>query len=201
MPSEQSRKRRSIRRMLEPQSIAVVGATPRPQYGGRFLRSVLEAEDKVRVYPVNPRYPDIMGVRCYASLSELPESPDLVGVIVPYHQVLPVLNQSAEAGAGAAVVVSAGFAERGKRRTQPSSGRNRPVRSPLRAPGLRPQLSWHRQCNHRRLAKLPRTRPKPPTRARRPRLPERRHRLRPPHHPRHGTRPRLFPRHLHRQRG
>ena len=113
MPSQTDPKRESIRRMLEPRSIAVVGATPRPQYGGRFLRSVLEAQDKVRVYPVNPRYREILGVPCYASLADLPESPDLVGVIVPYHQVLPVLKQSADAGAGAAVVVSAGFAERG----------------------------------------------------------------------------------------
>ena len=113
MPSEESRKRQSIRRMLEPASIAVVGATPRPQYGGRFLRSVLESKDKVRVYPVNPRYQEILGVPCYPSLADLPESPDLVGIIVPYHQVLSVLKQSADVGAGAAIVVSAGFAERG----------------------------------------------------------------------------------------
>ena len=98
MPSEESRKRQSIRRMLEPASIAVVGATPRPQYGGRFLRSVLESHDRVRVYPVNPRYQEILGVPCYPSLAELPESPDLVGIIVPYHQVLPVLKQSADVG-------------------------------------------------------------------------------------------------------
>ena len=137
MLSEQLRKRQSIRRMLEPASIAVVGATPRPQYGGRFLRSVLEAQDKVRVYPVNPRYQDILDVRCYPSLSELPESPDLVGVIVPYQQVLPVLKQSAEAGAGAAVVVSAGFAERGseeRNRLQEEIGRFA-VRSGLRVCG------------------------------------------------------------------
>ena len=118
MPSQHDRKRESIRRMLEPRSIAVVGATPRPQYGGRFLRSVLEAQDKVRVYPVNPRYQEVLGVPCYSSLADLPETPDLVGIIVPYHQVLPVLKQSADVGAGAAVVVSAGFAERG------SEGRN-----------------------------------------------------------------------------
>ena len=116
MPSQQSRKRQSIRRMLEPASIAVVGATPRPQYGGRFLRSVLESRDRVRIYPVNPRYQEILGVPSYPSLADLPESPDLVGVIVPYHQVLPVLKQSADAGAGAAVVVSAGFAERGNQK-------------------------------------------------------------------------------------
>ena len=113
MPSQHDRKRESIRRMLEPRSIAVVGATPRPQYGGRFLRSVLEAQDKVRVYPVNPRYQEVLGVPCYSSLADLPETPDLVGIIVPYHQVLPVLKQSADVGAGAAIVVSAGFAERG----------------------------------------------------------------------------------------
>ncbi len=113
MPSQHDRKRQSIRRMLEPTSIAVVGATPRPQYGGRFLRSVLEAQDKVKVYPVNPRYQEVLGIPCYPTLADLPETPDLVGIIVPYHQVLPVLKQSAEIGAGAAVVVSAGFAERG----------------------------------------------------------------------------------------
>ena len=113
MQADHLAKRESIRRMLDPASIAVVGATPRPQYGGRFLRSVLEAQDRVRVYPVNPRYEEILGVSCYASLADLPESPDLVGVIVPYHQVLPVLKQAADVGAGAAIVVSAGFAERG----------------------------------------------------------------------------------------
>ena len=113
MPSQTDPKHESIRRMLEPRSIAIVGATPRPQYGGRFLRSVLEAKDRVRIYPVNPRYEEILGIPCYASLADLPEPPDLVGIIVPYHQVLPVLKQSADVGAGAAVVVSAGFAERG----------------------------------------------------------------------------------------
>ena len=122
MPYEESRKRQSIRQMLEPASIAVVGATPRPQYGGRFLRSVLESQDKVRIYPVNPRYQEILGVPCYPSLSDLPESPDLVGIIVPYHQVLPVLKQSADVGAGAAIVVSAGFAERGQPGRKRSSG-------------------------------------------------------------------------------
>ena len=115
MPSQTDPMRESIRRMLEPRSIAVVGATPRPQYGGRFLRSVLEAKDRLRIYPVNPRYQETLGVPCYASLADLPESPDLVGIIVPYHQVLPVLKQSADVGAGAAVVVSAGFAERGNK--------------------------------------------------------------------------------------
>ena len=102
----------SIHRMLNPASIAVVGATPRLQYGGRFLNSVLRSAEGVRVYPVNPRYDEVMGVKCYPSLSDLPEAPDLVGIIVPYHQVLDVLKECARCGAGSAIVISAGFAER-----------------------------------------------------------------------------------------
>ena len=109
----EAKKHDSIRRMLNPTSIAVVGATERLQYGGRFIRSVLQAQDKVKVFPVNPRYQELLGVKCYPSLSDLPESPDLVGIIVPYDRVLPVLRESAEVGAASAIIVSAGFSERG----------------------------------------------------------------------------------------
>jgi len=102
----------SIHKMLHPRSIAVVGATPRMQYGGRFLAAALQAKDRVRVYPVNPRYEEIQGVKSYPTVSDLPESPDLVGIVVPYDQVLEVLQESHRKGAGAAIVISAGFAER-----------------------------------------------------------------------------------------
>ena len=44
-----------IQKMLNPRSIAVVGATPRMQYGGRMLAAGLKAKSRVDVYPVNPR--------------------------------------------------------------------------------------------------------------------------------------------------
>lgn len=103
----------SIHKMLNPESIAVVGATQRMQYGGRFLNAALKARGRVRVYPVNPRYDEIMGVKSYPSVSDLPESPDLVGIVVPYNQVLDVLKESHQKGAKAAIVISAGFSERG----------------------------------------------------------------------------------------
>jgi acetate---CoA ligase (ADP-forming) len=103
----------SIHRMLNPSSIAVVGATPRLQYGGRFLRAALQAGDRIRVYPVNPRYDEIMGVKSYPSLQDVPEAPDVVGIVVPYHQVMPTLEECVQKRAGSAIVISAGFAERG----------------------------------------------------------------------------------------
>lgn len=102
----------SIDSMLNPKSVAVVGATPRMQYGGRFLNAMLKAKDRVNIYPVNPRYDEIMGVQSYPSVSDLPEAPDLVGIVVPYHQVLNVLQESHEKGARSAIVISAGFSER-----------------------------------------------------------------------------------------
>jgi acetyltransferase len=102
----------SIDRMLNPKSVAVVGATPRMQYGGRFLNAMLKAQDRVNVYPVNPRYDEIMGIRSYPSVSDLPEAPDLVGIVVPYHQVLNILQESHAKGAKSAIVISAGFSER-----------------------------------------------------------------------------------------
>src|SRR4051794_21549543 len=103
----------SIHKILNPRSIAIVGATPRMQYGGRFLAASLKARDRIRVYAVNPRYDEIMGVKSYASVTDLPEAPDLVGIVVPWDQVLDVLRESHAKGAGSAIVISAGFAERG----------------------------------------------------------------------------------------
>ena len=104
----------SIDRMLNPASIAVVGATPRMQYGGRFLAAAMGSMERgVNVYPVNPRYEEVQGLQCYPSVSALPEAPDVVGIVVPYHAVLDTLRESHEKGAKSAIVISAGFAERG----------------------------------------------------------------------------------------
>src|SRR5690242_4704442 len=103
----------SIDKMLNPRSIAIVGATPRMQYGGRFLAAALKAKDRVRVYAVNPRYDEIMGEKSYRSVTDLPEAPDVVAIVVRWDQVMDVLRESHAKGAGSAIVISAGFAERG----------------------------------------------------------------------------------------
>ncbi len=54
----------SIETMLHPRSIAIVGASQRLQYGGRFLNNLIETKYNGRLYPINPKYDEIMGVRC-----------------------------------------------------------------------------------------------------------------------------------------
>src|SRR5256885_12859674 len=104
----------AIHKMLNPRSIAIVGATPRLQYGGRFLAAALKARDRVRVYPVNPNYDEIQGAKSYPTVADLPEGPDLVAVVVPYDQVLDVLEACHAKGAASAIVISAGVAGRGE---------------------------------------------------------------------------------------
>ena len=104
---------RSIHKMLNPRSIAVVGASPKGGYGGRLLNAVLKCKDRVKIYPVNPNYDEIAETKCYRSIADLPEAPDLVGIVVPYDKVLPVMKECHAKKAGSAIVISAGFAERG----------------------------------------------------------------------------------------
>src|SRR5688572_27778841 len=103
----------AIDRMLNPRSIAIVGASAKGGYGGRLLNAVLKAKDRVNVYPVNPNYEEISGVRSYPSIAALPEAPDLVGIVVPYTKVLGVLEECHAKKAGSGIIISAGFAERG----------------------------------------------------------------------------------------
>ncbi len=103
----------SIHTMLNPKSLAIVGATPRQQYGGRMLNAALKMKGRVNVYAVNPKYDEILGVKSYKSITELPETPDVVAVVVPYNHVLATLKEAHAKGTRAAIVISAGFSERG----------------------------------------------------------------------------------------
>ena len=103
----------SIHTMLNPRSLAIVGATPRQQYGGRMLNAALKMKGRVNVYAVNPKYDEILGEKSWKSISDLPETPDVVAVVVPYQHVLSTLQEAHAKGTRAAIVISAGFAERG----------------------------------------------------------------------------------------
>jgi len=104
---------KSIETMLQPQSIAVIGATPRLQYGGRFLNNLLETRYSGRLYPINPKYEEIMGVRCYPDISSLPEAPDLAGIIIPAEKTIDILEECAKKGVKTGVIIAGGFAELG----------------------------------------------------------------------------------------
>jgi len=101
--------------VFRPSSVAVIGASNKPGKVGTYLfRNILEAGFKGVVYPVNPSSKSVSGVRCYSSIEELPETPDLGVVIVPAPTVGDVIDQLGKAGARGAVIISAGFRELGE---------------------------------------------------------------------------------------
>lgn len=109
---EAEAERASLRVVLAPQSIAVVGASRNPtSVGGALFRNLLRWGFQGTIYPINPTAKSVAGVRAYASVSELPETPELAFVTVPAPAVLDAARQCAATGVRALCVLSAGFAE------------------------------------------------------------------------------------------
>ncbi len=104
----------AISTLMAPRSIALVGASDDPaRIGGRPLRYLREAGFKGAIYPVNPNRETVQGHRAYASIADLPESPDVAILAVPASGTLEALKSCAERSVKVAVVFSAGFAESG----------------------------------------------------------------------------------------
>ncbi|HEV8049101.1 MAG TPA: acetate--CoA ligase family protein, partial [Thermoplasmata archaeon] len=100
--------------LFRPRSVAVIGASNRPgTVGSSLFRNVLSAGFQGVVYPVNPKWPSVSGVRCYPSVGDLPETPDLGVVIVPALGVRDVVDELGRAGTKGVIVISAGFREIG----------------------------------------------------------------------------------------
>jgi acyl-CoA synthetase (NDP forming) len=98
---------------FQPHGIALIGATPNPLKGGNaILRNLLKGF-KGAIYPVNPRYETIEGVRCWPSVTALPDPLDLAIVFVPAPHVPEVIRQCAARGIRGVMIESSGFAEAG----------------------------------------------------------------------------------------
>lgn len=100
--------------LFGPESVAVVGASiDRVRIGGRPLWNLERFGFQGRVYPVNPKYTSIRALDCYPSVAALPEVPDLVVITVGGDHVVPILQECAQLGVGAAIVFASGFSELG----------------------------------------------------------------------------------------
>ncbi|MCP9926290.1 GNAT family N-acetyltransferase [Cyanobium sp. CH-040] len=106
--------RQPLRALFRPGCVAVIGASERPGSVGRtLLWNLIRSPFGGTVYPVNPRRHSVLGVRCCASVAEVPEPVDLAVVATPAAAVPQQLAACAAAGVKAAIVLSAGFREVG----------------------------------------------------------------------------------------
>jgi acyl-CoA synthetase (NDP forming) len=99
--------RPAIRRMLEPRSVAVVGASVKAgSLGAQMMAELRRAGFEGTVYPVNPGYEEVDGHRCYPSIGEVPAQVDMAILGVANVRVEQALRDAAAAGAGSAVTFS-----------------------------------------------------------------------------------------------
>lgn len=112
---------RDLTPLMHPKTVAVIGASQRMSQGAiqresrgnRIIRNLMNAGFEGRIFPVNPKYSEVLGLACYPDLAAIPEPVDCVVLAIPGRQVPELLESAVNAGVRAAVVFSSGFAEIG----------------------------------------------------------------------------------------
>ncbi|MFA4873706.1 MAG: acetate--CoA ligase family protein [bacterium] len=104
-----------LEKLFSPQSVTVIGASREEgKVGHSIMKNLVEHGFKGKIYPVNPKADDIMGLKCYHDLSELPDGIDLAVISIPAKFVPATVEELGRKGISAAIVISAGFKEAGE---------------------------------------------------------------------------------------
>jgi acetyltransferase len=104
----------SLELFFNPESVAVVGASRESgKVGYEVLEGLLQGGYEGDIYPVNPKAQEIQGLKCYKNLRSIGKKPDLVVIIVAAKYVESVMNECAQIGVRAVIIISSGFNEVG----------------------------------------------------------------------------------------
>jgi acetyl coenzyme A synthetase (ADP forming)-like protein len=99
---------------FKPTTIAVVGASKNPtKIGHAALKNILISDYECKVYPINPKEKEILGIKCYKKINDVPTSIDLVLISVPAKIVSQILKDCVEKKVKNAIIISSGFSEVG----------------------------------------------------------------------------------------
>lgn len=102
--------------LLEPDSVAVVGASAKPgSVAGTILKNLQDCGYRGTLHPVHPVYEEVFGLPCVRSVDELPPGIDLVVVAIHRDRVLKVVEACGRRGIVNLVIITAGFKESGER--------------------------------------------------------------------------------------
>ena len=104
-----------IRAVLEPRSIAVIGASSDPAKTGHVLfKNIVVNGFPGKVYPINPKADEILGIKAYPKILDVPDDIDVVFFLLPGQFVPTLYEDCKKKGVKAAVIIAAGFAEVGE---------------------------------------------------------------------------------------
>ncbi len=104
-----------ILKLLRPESVAVIGASRHPEkIGYQVVKNLLDSGfPRDKIFPVNPRAKEILGLKAYPTILDVPEPVDLAVIVVPAPIVPRVLEEAGKKGVKAAAIITSGFKEIG----------------------------------------------------------------------------------------
>lgn len=103
-----------IEQSLNPRSIAIIGASSSPErVGYNILESIVKGGFKGEIFPVNPQYKEILGLKVYASIREIKKPVDLAVIVLNQFASVEMLKECGEVGVKGAVVIAGGYKEMG----------------------------------------------------------------------------------------
>lgn len=106
----------SINGLMRPKSIAVVGASAQPgKIGYTVVKNIIDSGFKGGIYPINPSAPEILGLKCYASVLDVPFEIDSAAITVPAKFVPQVVEECGKKGVKGLAIITSGFSEVGDR--------------------------------------------------------------------------------------
>ncbi|MGE5220970.1 MAG: acetate--CoA ligase family protein [Omnitrophica WOR_2 bacterium] len=100
---------------FNPKSVAVIGASSNPaKLGYAVVNNLIQCGYPGRIYPVNPGGQDILGLKAFATVMDVPGAIDLAVIVIPYQHVPDALRTCGDKGIPSAIIISAGFREAGR---------------------------------------------------------------------------------------
>jgi acyl-CoA synthetase (NDP forming) len=101
--------------LCNPKSVAIIGCSQNPKrLSGRPFYFLRKFNYQGKIYPVNPKYDEIDGIKCYPSIKDVPEPVDVALLLIPAASIEGALKECIEAGTKSAIIFSSGFAELGE---------------------------------------------------------------------------------------
>ncbi|MTK11355.1 MAG: acetate--CoA ligase family protein [Clostridiaceae bacterium] len=103
-----------LKKLLQPKTVAVIGASEKEGFGGDTCRNIIEyTRDMKNTFFVNPKRDTVFGYSCYKSISDIPVDIDMIIICTPQKTVEPLLIEASKKGCGGAVVFASGYSEVG----------------------------------------------------------------------------------------
>jgi acetyl coenzyme A synthetase (ADP forming)-like protein len=109
----------AMKRIMEPEAVAVIGASPEDgKIGNSVMRNLIDGGYAGEIHPINPRAEEILGKRCYKSVLDIPGEVDIAIFCIPARFVADVLAEVGQKNIAGAILIPSGFAEVGEHELQ-----------------------------------------------------------------------------------